>query len=265
LRCAQPARRPPRRLCATSTCARRTSGRWRPTRGARSALEQRLGDEGVVRTDRISGAARLVARTDGILTAPSGEVAAQVALDYVRAQSTSFGLDGGDSARWADEPLSLLRRRDAPRVDAADAAIAACDNVVYANVARDGRLLNGGSPVDGLAINSAAPSPKNVSRARSPLVKRVARSAPGACVARGATIAPIVALGRSERARRADRAQRAAGLARRGDRRARLPLRGRRRRIERRGAQAALADRFRLNGERVPQPSRGARRHAVHA
>ena len=49
-------------------------------RRARAALERSLGDEGVVSTDRITGAARLVARTDGFLTRRAVAPAASVAL-----------------------------------------------------------------------------------------------------------------------------------------------------------------------------------------
>jgi len=75
----------------------RDSGPVAPdARRARSALERRLGNEGAVTTDRVSGAARLVARTDGFLTGRGGGDAATVALDYVRAQATAFDLDGAD-------------------------------------------------------------------------------------------------------------------------------------------------------------------------
>jgi len=139
----------------------RDSGPVAPdARSARGTLARRLGDEGVVTTDRVSGGARLVARTDGFLTGRSGADAAAVALDYVRAQDTAFGLDGGDLGA-----LRLTSRYTSPdgvthvAWTQTDDGIASYDNVLYANVARDGRLLNiGGSAVGGLAVGSTAPA-----------------------------------------------------------------------------------------------------------
>src|ERR1700710_1034436 len=51
----------------------------------RAALDSKLGDESVVNADGITGGLRVVARTDGLLTAASGDDAADVALTYVRA------------------------------------------------------------------------------------------------------------------------------------------------------------------------------------
>jgi subtilisin-like proprotein convertase family protein len=128
-------------------------------RRARAELERRLGDEDVVTTDRVSGAARLVARTDGALTGRSARDPADVALDYVRTQTAVFGLDGND--------LGALRRthryRSADGVThlayvQTDRGIAAYDNVLYANVDRHGRLLNvGGAAVSAPRVRSITP------------------------------------------------------------------------------------------------------------
>ncbi len=128
-------------------------------RRARADLEQRLGDEGVVTTDRISGAARLVARTDGVLTPRSADDPADVARGYVRAQYAVFGLDGNDlgALRLTSRYRSIDGVTHLAYVQT-DRGIAAYDNVLYANVDRGGRLLNvGGAAISGLRVRSIVP------------------------------------------------------------------------------------------------------------
>jgi len=128
-------------------------------RRGRAALRRALGDEGVVSGDRISGGARLVARTDGFLTGGRSGPAADVALDYVRARPAVFGLDAGDLAalrldsrdRSADGVTHLAYTQTYR-------GVGAYDNVLLANVAADGRLLNvGGAAVSGLSVASVTP------------------------------------------------------------------------------------------------------------
>src|SRR5690348_526403 len=52
---------------------------------AAAAMLAGLGTQGVVQVDRLTGTPRQVARLDGLLTGPSGEPAATVALRYVAA------------------------------------------------------------------------------------------------------------------------------------------------------------------------------------
>ena len=139
----------------------RDSGPVAPgARQARRALERRLGGRGVVSTDGVSGGARLVARTDDMLTARSADDPAEVALDYVGAHATAFGLDDDELGRL--RLTSRYRSGDGVTHLAwtqTAAGIAAYDNVLYANVARDGRLVNiSGSAVGGLAIGSTTPA-----------------------------------------------------------------------------------------------------------
>ena len=128
-------------------------------RRARASLERALGDEGVVSTDRISGAARLVARTDGFLTPRRPASPAAVALDYVRARPEVFGLDASDLDR-----LRLERRYSTPdgvthlAYTQTYAGVGAYDNVLLANVDAAGRRLNvGGAAVSGLRVASVTP------------------------------------------------------------------------------------------------------------
>jgi subtilisin-like proprotein convertase family protein len=128
-------------------------------RRGRAALEGELGDDGVVSTDRISGGARLVARTGGFLTGPRSASPADVALDYVRARPAVFGLVATD--------LDALRLDDRYRSPDGVTHLAytqtyrgvgAYDNVLLANVDGDGRLLNvGGAAVSDLRVPSVVP------------------------------------------------------------------------------------------------------------
>lgn len=128
-------------------------------RRARAALERSLGDEGIVSTDRTTGGARLVARTDGFLTGRRAAAPATVALDFVRARPDVFGLDPDDLER-----LRLTSRARSPAGLTHLAyiqtyrGVASYDNVLLANVGRDGRLLNvGGAAVSDLRVRSVAP------------------------------------------------------------------------------------------------------------
>ena len=140
-------------------------------RRSRAALRSALGGQGIVATDRTTAAARVVARRDGFLTAAAAGDAADIALDYVRARPAVFGLDGDDLAA-----LRLTGRYRSPDgvthlawVQTAG-GVGAFDNVLFANVARDGRLVNtGGSAVADLAVASTVP---DVSPARATAVAR---------------------------------------------------------------------------------------------
>ena len=127
---------------------------------ARGDLAQSLGAQGVVSSDGKSAGARRVARTDGFLTAGSGDDASAIALDYVRDHRTVFGLSDDDLAA-----LRVSSRYTSPdgvthvAYVQTDQGIRAYDNVLYANVAKGGRLLNiGGAAAGGLRANSAAAS-----------------------------------------------------------------------------------------------------------
>ncbi|MEA2149594.1 MAG: extracellular elastinolytic metalloproteinase [Solirubrobacteraceae bacterium] len=157
-------------------------------RRSRAALERALGDEGVVSTDRVSGGARLVARTDGFLTGRRAAPAAGVALDYVRAHPAVFGLADADLGE-----LRLTSRYRTPdgvthlAYAQTHLGIAAYDNVLLANVDADGRLLNvGGSAVPGIRVASGTPgidAETALAQARrvvgGPLLPPAARQGPG--------------------------------------------------------------------------------------
>ena len=68
----------------------------RSTQRARVVLARRLGSQGVVAVDPMTGTLRMVGRLDGFLTRPSDASAAQVAMGYVRAHLAAFGLVRAD-------------------------------------------------------------------------------------------------------------------------------------------------------------------------
>ena len=75
------------------------------TRLARSTLERRLGRQGVLKIDPLTGTPRQLLRTDGALSAPRGGARADIAQDFVRANSSALGLDAADL-----DGLDLQRR-----------------------------------------------------------------------------------------------------------------------------------------------------------
>lgn len=142
---------------ARSAAAASVPGR---VRQARAALRRALGAQGVVATDRSSGATRLVARRDGFLNARSARAAEAIALDYVLSHQDVFGLDAGDL-----RALRLTSRYRSPGGVTHLAwvqtrgGVAAFDSVLFAAVTDDGRLVNaGGSALPDLGGRSLVPS-----------------------------------------------------------------------------------------------------------
>jgi hypothetical protein len=142
-------------VCLFSAAAAGTPGTT-PAETLRSSL----GLQGVVDLDPLTGTPRVVARLDGFLTGPAGGDAADIVLDYLRANEDVFRLDEDDLAG-----LRLVR-------DEADAfgvhhllwaqeagGIPAFANDLRASVTSDGRILNVlGSPVPDLELPAESPS-----------------------------------------------------------------------------------------------------------
>lgn len=129
-------------------------------RAAQADLIRSLGFQGVVDLDRLTGTPRVVARLDGFLTGPSGLGPEEVALGYVRAHASVFGLDAGDLA-------ALRLTRDYTDIGGTThlswiqtyRGIPALDNGLAASVTRDGRLVNVlGSPRRDLGLADVVPT-----------------------------------------------------------------------------------------------------------
>jgi subtilisin-like proprotein convertase family protein len=132
------------------------------THAARTTLARQLGIEGVVVGDPVGGGLRSLVRTDGFLTGPRPGGAggpATIALAFVRAHATAFGMSARDLAA-----LRLVSRTRSnhgaahliwvPYVD----GIPAYDSQLKVHLTADGRVIAAsGPPLGGLSIASAAP------------------------------------------------------------------------------------------------------------
>lgn len=129
------------------------------TARARLALARRLGTQGVIQADPVTGTLRMVGRLNGFLTGPIRRPATRVAMGFVRAHLAAFGLTKAD--------MKTLHLRQ----DYADVAgthhlswtqsfrgVTVFHNGLRANVTKDGRLVNvTGSPVHGIRVASTRP------------------------------------------------------------------------------------------------------------
>jgi fungalysin metallopeptidase (M36)/proprotein convertase P-domain-containing protein/fungalysin/thermolysin propeptide len=129
------------------------------TRAARGALGRRLGIEGVVATDPVGGGLRGLLRTDGFLSGPRAGGPATVALDFVRAHATAFGM----TAAALDALRLTARSRSSHGVShliwvPTSHGVPAYDSQLRVHVAADGRVIAAsGPPLGGLRIASATP------------------------------------------------------------------------------------------------------------
>ncbi len=167
-----------------------------------AALQNRLGVQGIVRLDPLTRTPRQVARTDGMLTAPSRRSPVRVALGYVRAHPGVFRLDAADLA-------GLRLRRD--YVDVAGThhlsfvqtvgGVPVFGNGLKAHVTRDGRLVEvDGSPVASLPSNLGSPRISAV-RARSDAVSDVHGRSRASVVRRSSTAARLTRFSGGDQAR----------------------------------------------------------------
>ncbi len=138
------------------------------TLAARTTLRRKLGAEGVVTTDPVAGGARVVQRTDGLLTGASERGPAAVALAYVRDHRELFGLSDDDIAALRPTlrdhtPAGVTTLEWTQTVD----GVPAYDSILAATVTDDGRLVAiHGSAVPGLSLSSTTPQ-LSAARARA--------------------------------------------------------------------------------------------------
>ncbi|MEO8689548.1 MAG: M36 family metallopeptidase [Solirubrobacteraceae bacterium] len=129
------------------------------TRQARTALRSRLGREGVLSIDPLTGTPRQLLRTDGALSSPRGGDRAGIARDVVRANRDALGLDAADVGGLSPQRrvtgthgLIVVHFRQLYR------GIPAFDNDVRVAIDRAGRVLSvAGSPRHDLAAASIEP------------------------------------------------------------------------------------------------------------
>jgi extracellular elastinolytic metalloproteinase len=125
---------------------------------ATAALKDSLGVEGFVKLDPLTATASFVGKTNGFLTGPSSAPAADVGLDYVKANAAALGLthDGVAALELRRDYVDILGTHHLSFVQEVN-GITVFGNGVKVNVAKNGRIINvTGSPVASLAGAPAA-------------------------------------------------------------------------------------------------------------
>ena len=129
------------------------------TASARLALARRLGTQGVVQSDPMTGTLRMVGRLDGFLTGRSVRPARAVAMGFVRANLAAFGLTNADikTFRLRQDYVDIAGVHHVSWTQS-KRGVQVFHNGLRANVTGDGRLLNvTGSPVHGIRVASTVP------------------------------------------------------------------------------------------------------------
>lgn len=138
--------------------SRSAIGVSRAVADARIALARTLGAQAVVDGDPVTGTLRFVGRLDGFLTGASARPAADIALDYVRAHLTAFGLSESDlqTFRLRQDYVDILGTHHLSWVQRVG-GVEAFPNGLKANVTSSGQLINlSGSPAAGLSAPVAS-------------------------------------------------------------------------------------------------------------
>lgn len=129
------------------------------TAAARAALTRRLGIESQVATDPVGGGLRALGRSDGFLSGPAPGDPADVALAYVRAHASAFGLAAADF----DGLRLVARYRSNDGVThltwlETSGGVPAYDSRLSVHVTADGRIVAAsGPPLGGLTLSSTVP------------------------------------------------------------------------------------------------------------
>jgi extracellular elastinolytic metalloproteinase len=129
-------------------------------RSARNRLRDRLGPQGVVQVDPLTGTARTVQRLDGTLTGVAAGDRAAVARRWLRDNRAALGLTAPDVAALtlADRTVSRATGITHLRFRQSYRGIPAFDGGVRVNLDRGGRILNvTGAPISGLHVASITP------------------------------------------------------------------------------------------------------------
>ena len=129
------------------------------TARARVELARRLGSQGVIESDPLTGTLRMVGRLDGYLTGRSARPAKAVAIGYVRSNLAAFGLTKADlkTFRLRQDYVDIAGVHHISWTQA-KRGVPVFHNGLRANVTDDGRLINlTGSPVHAIRIASAVP------------------------------------------------------------------------------------------------------------
>jgi extracellular elastinolytic metalloproteinase len=126
---------------------------------ARVALARRLGTQGVIQSDPVTGTLRMVGRLDGYLTGPSADAASAVGMGFVSRHLAAFGLTKADLAtfRLEKDYVDIAGTHHVSWTQSKH-GVPVFHNGLRANVTDDGRLVSlTGSPVHAIRIASTAP------------------------------------------------------------------------------------------------------------
>ena len=124
------------------------------TARARVELARRLGTQGVIESDPMTGTLRMVGRLDGYLTGRSARPARTVAIGFVRSNLAAFGLTKADlkTFRLRQDYVDIAGVHHISWTQARH-GVPVFHNGLRANVTSDGRLLNiTGSPVHAIRV-----------------------------------------------------------------------------------------------------------------
>ena len=130
------------------------------TARARIQLARRMGTQGVIQSDPLTGTLRMVGRLDGYLTGRSARPARAVAIGFVRSNLAAFGLTRADlkTFRLRQDYVDIAGMHHISWTQSKH-GVPVFHNGLRANVTSDGRLLNvTGSPVHAIRVASTVPS-----------------------------------------------------------------------------------------------------------
>ena len=148
---------------------------------ARVALARRLGTQGVIQSDPVTGTLRMVGRLDGYLTGPSADAASAVGMGFVSRHLAAFGLTKADLRTFhlRQDYVDIAGTHHVSWTQS-KRGVAVFHNGLRANVTEDGRLVSlTGSPVHAIRIASVTP------RIAADAAIRSARTDAGAVAAAG--------------------------------------------------------------------------------
>jgi extracellular elastinolytic metalloproteinase len=143
---------------AAAPSAAKFSGRSAAQRSAVRSLKSRLGTQGVVSIDPLTGTVRAVQKLDGTLTAASSDSRSAIAMRFIRANATALGLSSSAvsslqlARNVSSHGIANLRYRQSVN------GIPDFDNGLRVNIDRQGRILNvTGAPLNDLSLASTTP------------------------------------------------------------------------------------------------------------
>jgi hypothetical protein len=139
-----------------------------------TALRTKVGAQGIVDLDPLTGTARVVGKLDGFLTGPSRSAKKTIALEYLKANAAGLGLSATDVSRLVlrQDYVDIVGTHHLSFVQKA-AGYEVFGNGVRVHITRDGRVAQvDGSPVADLPATLGSPG-MNATQARDAAAENV--------------------------------------------------------------------------------------------